>query len=147
MVRSLSDDPDRLVAGVELSTDSPDYPTLTIAAAQQHKDGLLVGFADISDRGTAEGLRGVSLLIKPTDRRQLGPDEFWPDQLIGMRVVDPAGADLGTVVDVIEGSAQDRLKVDGPTGIFEVPFVSALVPKVDITGGLVVIDPLEGLVG
>ncbi len=147
IVKPLTDDPERLAAGLEFSTDSRTFPTLTIRSLQPHKDGALVGFAGIEDRNTAEDLRGVSLLISPDDRRRLGTDEFWPDQLIGMTVVDIDGVEKGMVVAVVEGSAQDRLQVESPDGVFEVPFVAALVPEVDLDTGRLVIDPPQGLVG
>lgn len=144
--KPLTDDAERLVAGVEFLTDSDDFPTLTIASIQPHKDGSLVSFAGINDRNTAESLRGVSLLISPEDRRHLDDDEFWPDQLIGTTVIDLGGVEIGRVVDVVAGSAQDRLRIDGPRGVFDVPFVAELVPKVDLAAGQIVIDPPEGLI-
>jgi 16S rRNA processing protein RimM len=146
IVRSLTDDPDRLAVGAAFATDSTEFPTLTITSIQPHKDGALVTLAGLVDRNTAERLRGVSLLIAPTDRRELGADEFWPEQLIGLVAVDARGEELGTVVDVVEGGAQDRLKVEGRAGSFEVPFVAALIPEINIAVGRIVIDPPEGLV-
>ena len=43
------------------------------------------------------------------------------------------------------GAAQDLLLVATPNGRVMVPFVSALVPTVDVEGGLVVIDAPPGL--
>jgi ribosomal 30S subunit maturation factor RimM len=36
--------------------------------------------------------------------------------------------------------------IDAADGRFEVPFVAALVPEVDVAGGVVVIAPIEGLI-
>lgn len=146
VVKALTDDPDRFVPGRTLSTDREDLD-LTIDTVQPHKDGLLVAFSGVSDRATAESLRGISLLIEPADRRDLDPDEFWPEQLVGLRVFTVSGSELGRVATVIEGSAQDRLAVAGPGGDFEVPFVAALVPEVDVVAGRVVVDLPAGLVG
>ena len=144
VVRSLSDDPERFAVGKVLHTDRSPPQQLEIARSRTHADGMLLQFVGITDRTTAETLRGVSLTIDPAERRQLTDDEFWPDQLIGADVVGPATQVLGTVTDVVLGEAQDRLVVrttDGTT--VEVPFVSAIVG--DIHDGVIEVDPPEGL--
>ena len=49
------------------------------------------------------------------------------------------------VVEVVVGSAQDRLVIERDRGTFEVPFVDDLVPVVDVDGGFVEIVELPGL--
>ena len=47
---------------------------------------------------------------------------------------------------LVVGAVQDRLVLDlAGGGTAEVPFVRALVPVVDVSGGRVVVDPPEGL--
>jgi 16S rRNA processing protein RimM len=146
VVKPLTDDPDRFAAGRTLATDRSEPRQLTITAVQPHKEGLLITFEGVGNRDGAEKLRGISLLIEPSQRRELGPDEFWPEQLVGLRVFDRTGTELGSISMVIVGSAQDRLQIAGPRGGFELPFVAALVPEVDIAAGRIVIDPPLGLV-
>ena len=43
------------------------------------------------------------------ERRELGEDEYWPEDLIGLQAVDAAGSDLGSVSDVVTG-AQAKAK-------------------------------------
>jgi 16S rRNA processing protein RimM len=143
IARVLDDELDRFVAGAVLLTDRDLYPRLTIESVQAHKDGLLIGFADVADRNTAESLRGAALLV--TERRSLDEDEFWPEQLLGLRVVDSAGGEIGKVADLIPGGAQDRVVVSTGRGEFEVPFVAALFPSVDIVTGKLVLEAPEGL--
>ena len=145
IVRPLTDGLDRFVVGSVLTSDNGTWPSVTIEAMQAHKDGLLVTFEGIGDRTTAETLRGTSFLIDPAQRRDLGGDEFWPDQLVGLRIVDGSGAEFGSVVDVVTGAAQDRLQVDGPDGLFEIPFVAAIVTNVDLADGVVVVDMPAGM--
>ena len=54
---------------------------------------------------------------------------------------------LGTVSRVVHGGAQDLLQIRTPDGRETlVPFVSALVPAVDVAGGRVVVADRPGLV-
>lgn len=147
VIHPLTDDPDRFSVGRTLATDNRVHPALTILSCQPYKDDFLVTLEAIADRNTAESLRGTSLLIDSSERRDLEGDEFWPDQLIGLIVVDLDGVELGRVEDVIEGGAQDRLQILGEAGRFEIPFVEAIVTDVDVAGGRLVVDPPDGLVG
>lgn len=146
VVRSLSDDPDRFRVGARFATDDAEHPWLTVIAAVPHHDGLLIAFDGITGRNEAEELRGTTLLIDRAARRDLDEDEFWPEDLVGLDVVDASGSPLGEVVDVVLGAAQDRVVVkttDG--GIVEVPLVAALAPEIDLEAGTIVVDPPEGL--
>ena len=145
-VRSESDAPDRFRAGAVFATDESSPRQLEIRSSRRHNDRLLVTFANISDRSSAESLRGVALTIGTDDRRQLADDEFWPDELVGLAVRDIAGEPVGVVTGVDTGGPQDRLMVqsdDGRRAI--VPFMRDLVPEVNIAGGWVVVDFVEGL--
>ena len=52
---------------------------------------------------------------------------------------------LGTVSGLTPGAAQDLLLVATERGTVMVPFVTALVPTVDVEGGVVIIDAPPGL--
>jgi 16S rRNA processing protein RimM len=74
------------------------------------------------------------------------PDAWYDHQLVGLRVLDPAGAAIGEVVAVEHPPAQDLLVVRRPDGARRlVPFVTAMVPSVDVAGGTVVVDAPPGL--
>jgi 16S rRNA processing protein RimM len=146
VVRPLTDDPaGRWSSGVELTSDGNPPVAYTITKVGPHKDGLLVHFEGVTDRSTAEALRGTSFTIASDDRRELGSEEFWPDDLIGCTVVDDAGELLGTVDSVEFGAAQDRLAVRTPDGVVEVPFVEAIVPTIDLDARKIVMTPPIGL--
>jgi 16S rRNA processing protein RimM len=119
---------------------------LVVRAIRRVDRGFQVAFEGIDDREAAEEVRGLDLAV--SERRQLGEEEFWPEDLIGLAVVEPDGRVVGVVADVVFGPGQDRLRIEpaggGPT--FEVPFVDALVPRVDLGAGEVEIDPIPGLI-
>ena len=143
-VRDDSDNPDRFVAAQQFRTSHGRYPMLVLKHTRPGPHGVIAEFAGITSVEAARTLLGAELSIKATDRRTLGTNEFWPDQLVGLEVRDASGP-LGTVTDVILGP-QDRLVVactDGTTG--ELPFVDALVPEVNVAEGWVRIDPPDGL--
>ena len=125
---------------------------LTVASARWHSGQLLVAFAGITDRTAAGELTGSWLSM---DSSQLpestDPDEFRDHELIGLSVRTSAGDAVGVVADVLH-HGQDLLVVrqdgdrdGGKAGEYLVPFVKAIVPEVDVSAGVLVIDPPPGL--
>jgi 16S rRNA processing protein RimM len=119
---------------------------LVVSHARRHKNTLLVGFEGIETRNAAEELRGVELTVGPEERRELDQGSYWPDDLVGLTVF-VEDEQVGEVVGVIPGDAQDRLAIHTSGGAtFEIPFVDELVPEVLPDEGKIVIAPIEGLV-
>lgn len=135
----ISDDPARFEVGAHLLHE--DGRTLVIETARAHRDRFLIRFEGISTRTEAERLRGA-LYIDASDRRLLGSDEYWPDDLVGCTVTDISGHGFGTVTDVTSNPAQDLLVVDGK---HFVPMVKEIVVEVDVSRSRIIIDPPEGL--
>ena len=141
----------------EVRTDSPgerfvpgavfDTPAgrLTLEAARDHSGVLLLRFAGCQTREDAEALRGTELVVDVTTSEE--SNAWYDHELIGLRAVHVDGTDLGQVIRLDAGAAQDLLVVRPSDGQYEVlvPFVTALVPTVDVDGGRVVIDPPGGM--
>ncbi|MEI2732625.1 MAG: ribosome maturation factor RimM [Dermatophilaceae bacterium] len=155
-LRLHTDDPgNRFAVGATLGTQAPPGSgiphTLVVRSARHHNGRWLVAFDGIPDRTGAEGLRGAHVLARTPDAEDpleadQPADAWYEEQLVGLSAVRPDGSRLGTVAGLDIGPGQDRLVLtleDGHTAY--VPFVSALVPTVDIAGGCVVVDPPAGL--
>ena len=149
-----TDEPERRFApGTTLRAEAPAGAdrrpaSLTVARARWHQSTLLVTFEELADRNAAEAARGTVLhaTIGPDDMPE-DPDEYYDHQLVGLDVVDLDGTLLGQVKALVHGSAQDLLTVRTPDGRDTlVPFVSALVPEVDLDAGRIVVADRPGLV-
>jgi 16S rRNA processing protein RimM len=145
-----TDDPElRLTAGSVLATEPAAAGPLTVTRARWHSGKLLMSFDGVPDRDTAERLRGVLLVVDSSELEDItDPDEFRDHQLIGLAVYAPGGEHVGEVTDVLH-SGQDLLVVAG-TGAragaeIMIPFVTEIVPEVDLATGRLVIDPPAGL--
>ncbi|QSB17424.1 ribosome maturation factor RimM [Natronosporangium hydrolyticum] len=136
------------VLGAKPPTDTVVAPaTLRVAGARPHQGRLIVAFEGVADRDAAERLRGVLLRVESGELpAPVDPEEFLDHQLEGLAVVTVAGESVGTVLRVDHAPAADLLVVSRPAGgTALVPFVTAIVPEVDLDGGRLVVDPPAGL--
>jgi len=140
----ISDDPHRFDPGSQLV--HADGARLVVEGSHVHKgDRLLVKFEGVDSRDAAELIRGA-VFVSEDQRRSLEEGEYWPQDLVGCRVVTVAGDEVGEISDVVEGPAQDLISVDRDGGTFLVPLVKEIVVEVDVGARRVTIDPPAGLV-
>ena len=135
-----SDDPEVLAPGASLEIAGRGA-ALTVRSVRVHKDRVLASFEECASREDAEALRGARLLVEEHEEE----DAWYPHQLNGLAARTPGVEDLGTVTGLTPGAAQDLLLVKTPAGTVMVPFVTQLVPTVDVEGGVVIIDAPPGL--
>lgn len=149
-VEPRTDEPERrFAAGAVLSAAKPDGTgarTLTVETARWHQDRLLMTFGEIEDRTAAELARGLllSVTVDPSERPE-DPDEYYDHQLIGLTAATTDGRPVGTVREVIHTAGQELLAIATEDGEVLVPFVSALVPVVDLDAGRLEIEDRPGL--
>ena len=107
----------------------------------------LVKLRDVSDRDSAESLRGLTVLVP---RALLPPpeeSEYYLVDLIGAKVVGPEG-EVGVVIEIATHPSIDALVIktlDGRT--LEQPLVPDWLESVSVADKLVVLSTLEGLIG
>ena len=123
---------ERVAPGAVLETAT--RGALTVEASRPHQGHWLVAFDGVLSRNDAEELRGTVLLAPRMD----DPDELWVHELIGARVVDVRGVELGTVDSVEDNPAADLLVLE-TGGLIPVTFVESFADgtvTVDIPDGL-----------
>lgn len=145
-----TDEPERRLAIGSVLTAEPaggGAPgRLTVTARRVHNGRQLVTFAELVDRTAVEQARGTRLTAEVSaDESPEEEGEFYDRQLVGLRVLDHDGTDVGAVAAVLHLPAQDVLEISTDLGTRLVPFVTALVPVVDLDGGLVRLADVPGL--
>jgi 16S rRNA processing protein RimM len=81
--------------------------------------------------------RGAELAVPRDSLPELGEDEYYSFQLVGLVVEEEGGRVLGRVRDVVDYPANDVLELD--SGVF-LPLVEACVRQVDVEGGRIVVS-------
>ena len=145
-IESRTDEPDRRFAsGQQLRVEGSSRP-LTVASMRHHDGRLLVRFVGLTDRTAVEAVRGAQLVadVDPNERPE-EPAEFYDRQLVGLRVQTPENDAVGVVISVLHLPGQDLLEIQTADQIRLIPFVTALVPHVDLDGGVLTVADIAGL--
>ncbi|MBY6367341.1 ribosome maturation factor RimM [Rhodococcoides corynebacterioides] len=158
VVEVRTDEPDqRFAPGTVLRGRSRGVATTSehvVEAARDHSGRLLLRLAGVSDRASADALRGTLFVVDTADLPESSdPDEFYDHELEGMtvRYADGrprAGEVIGTVREVLHSAAGELLSVrpaGSDRGEVLIPFVAAMVPRVSRDERVVEVDPPDGL--
>jgi 16S rRNA processing protein RimM len=89
---------------------------LTLKSLKPGSGGAIARFAEISDRGAAEALRGTLLTVPRAALPPLGDGEYYHADLIGLPCESADGGRLGTIVAVENFGAGDLLEIERPDG-------------------------------
>lgn len=109
-------------------------------------DVVIAKLVGVTDRDTAEALRGIRLYLPREALPAPAEEEYYHADLIGLAAVLGDGERLGEVRAVHDFGAGDTLEIARPEGQpVMVPFTRAVVPVIDMDAGRLVIDPPEGL--
>ena len=86
--------------------------------------------------------RGAALSIPLSELPEPDEDSYYAFQLVGLAVVDEDGKELGGVVGVVPGVANDNLELDDGT---LVPLIEDAIDGIDLDAGRVVV--VRGFLG
>lgn len=114
--------------------------------AQSQKQGIVLAFIqDVTDRTTAESLKGTYLYLPREKLPQATESEFYYFDLVGLRVMKSEQV-FGTVDSVENFGAGDIINVKLSNGkIFPFDFSNATFPVVDVESGFMEINLPEGM--
>jgi len=150
-VELYTDDPERrfvpgAVFSLQVPPESPWHGrTIELVELRWYNAQPVGFFRDVNDRTAAETLIKAILWVEQDLAEPTGePDAWYDHQLVGLTVLRD-GEKVGTVSRVDHFPAQDLLAVETTAGEVLIPFVSAIVPEVDIAAGTVTVTPPPGL--
>lgn len=115
---------------------------VAIETARAAHEVCLIRFANCPDRTAAEKLAGTEVFLRRECLPEPEADEFYADDLVGLRVESVSGEELGRVAGVFDGGAVPVLEVEGRRSL-QVPMADTFVKRVDVAAGVVVIETPE----
>ncbi|MHA1544950.1 MAG: ribosome maturation factor RimM [Alphaproteobacteria bacterium] len=133
-LRPYTQNAEDIVAYGPLETDTGRPVSLCLKGRK--KAGLIAEITGVDSREAAETLKGVALFVDHANLPALPADEWYHDDLIGLRAVGDDDTDLGKVIAVQNFGAGDLLEVQPLGGSsFYVPLTRDAVPEIDTANG------------
>jgi len=110
------------------------------------KGVVLARLSGVDDRNQAEALRGQRLYLARAALPQPEAEEYYHADLIGLEAVLGDGTPVGRVRAIHDFGAGDTLELERPGAPpVMVPFTRAVVPRIELAAGRLVLDPPPGL--
>ena len=134
-----TDTPDALPRYGVLHTQ--DGRKLKITAFRSSKEGeAVIAFEGITDRSSAEGLKGTQLFVDRAALPEPEEDEFYHADLIGLEARDSEGRVLGKVAAIHNFGASDVIELVRPDGDqVHLAFTRETVPHIYIKDGYIIV--------
>jgi 16S rRNA processing protein RimM len=122
---------------------------IKVGEIKPHADGIVARIEGLDDRTGAEGLKGVRISVPRSAFPATPEGEYYWVDLIGLRVVNREGVEMGIVRDLMPTGPNSVLVLeytetteDGKEQLSErmIPFVATYVDKVDKQAKLITVD-------
>lgn len=133
------------LSSVVLKEPSGKVETFAVAAAAIQGKKVLLSLEGFTDINSAERLVGREVFAHLDQLPVLAEDEFYWFQLEGLKVVTLQGQVLGTVTSLIPTGSNDVYVVSSSEREYLIPAVEDIVVEIDLAGGVMKVDPPEGL--
>ena len=142
-----TDDPRRFRRLKEVVLDTgKEKMNLEIEGVKFFKQFVILKFKGLDNINDIEKYRQKSLYVTRKNAVRLQRDEYFIADLIGLKVQDEDGKELGTVKDVIETGANDVYEVEMADGkSLLLPAIKQCILNVDVENGTMQAYVLEGL--
>ena len=112
-----TDDPKRFLDLKKVYLDTKkELIECEIKSVKFFKNMVILSFTGMDERNTIEKYRQCDLLIDREDAMELGEDEYFICDLIGLDIVDEVGEKIGVLKDVMTSAANDVYVVEKNDG-------------------------------
>lgn len=139
-VFSYTDPPENILDYGPWLVGETEPTTYRVTEGARHGRGIIAHLDGVNDRDVARELIGKPIWVPRERFNEAGPNQYYWSDLIGLRVVNGEGTELGRVEDLIETGANDVLVVRGERRRL-LPFViGRVVMSVDAEAGVINVE-------
>ena len=118
--------------------------TLRLTGARPMGHRILASFEGFGVREEAQALTNGDLCAPAERVPDAGPGQAYTYQLLGLRMVDTSGREIGVVKDMLRTGAHPVYVVQGARELL-VPAVGPIVKRVDLEAGTITVELPAGL--
>ena len=111
---------------------------MKVVSARTHKDFVIAKLEGIDDINAAMALKGREVTVRREDAA------FFLQDILGARVVDEDGNEIGELVEIMERPASNVYVVKGETEHL-IPAVPEFVLATDAENGVITVRLIEGM--
>ncbi len=148
-VEPWTDDLDRfddLESVTLVAPDDSQTREVAVESVRIHAGRALMKFSGIDAPEVVQTLHNWTVEIPEEEARELGEDEYFLHDLIGLTLIDAEGRERGVVTDSYEGGGGILLNVKRPDGKeFELPFAADLCTEIDLEAKRMTVALPEGI--
>jgi len=119
--------------------------SFAIERARFRSHRIILKLREINDRNQAQELRGLRIDRRLEDAAELGPDEYYIFDLIGLKVRTAENQWLGQVTDVLTLPANDVYVVTDGEREYLIPAIKDVIKKIDLDEEYILIEAIDGL--
>ncbi|MFO7941833.1 MAG: ribosome maturation factor RimM [Bacillota bacterium] len=117
-----------------------------VEALRVHGGVLLLKLLGVDSRREAEKLRDFTIEIDREQMPALEKNSFYLDDLVGCRVRNTDGEELGRIVGLLDGGDNQVLEVRRDESTWMLPAAREIIREVRLEDCLIIVNPPEGLV-
>ncbi len=126
--------------------DGKAYRTYRMTNWRLHKNNVLLTLDNVTDRTTAEEMRGLFVAVPFDQAMPLAEDEYYVHQIEGLQVYTDEGEYLGKVAEVIFTGANEVYVVRNETGEeVLLPAINDVILDINLDQERMTVKLLEGL--
>ena len=111
-----------------------------VEQTKMHSSWLLAKLAGVETREQAAALKGKPICVPRAALPEPADGIYYWADLVGLEVVNAEGLVLGVVKGMISSGAQDVMELAGANGTRLLPWVSAVVKRVDLEARRIEVD-------
>ena len=120
-----------------------DGTQVRVVSAREHKGFVIAKLEGVEDVNAAMALKNRTVSVRREDAR-LPKGAFFLQDILGARVVDEEGREIGVLEDVLETPASNVYVVKGEREHL-IPAVPEFIKKTDADAGLITVHLIEGM--
>jgi 16S rRNA processing protein RimM len=110
-----------------------------LISLEKRKKGFVLMLEGITDISQVDELQGQIIYVSRKLLPETTDDEFYWDDLIGMKVIDIKGRDLGEIVSIIPTGSNDVFVVD-KVRQHMIPWTNDVVKEISIKNNTMTVD-------
>jgi len=115
------------------------WHTRTVTDCKPHQNGYIAKFEHIDSPEEAKTWVNADIAIEASQLPDLGNNEYYQKDLIGLTAKTTQGRILGNVVEILETGANDVFVIEG-NGRHLIPYIDSAIIRIDLAERLIVVE-------